>query len=87
MAYLMSMFRKNEKVAWRSYEPLKEAVENKLMASVKDLSRIVTKAKIRDKEQQQKYNVMVAKMIENGYCEHCAESLLKYAANNLWTTE
>ena len=87
MAYLMSMFRKNEKVAWRSYEPLKEAVENKLMASVKDLSRIVTKAKIRDKEQQQKYNVMVAKMIESGYCEHCAESLLKYAANNLWTTE
>lgn len=87
MAYLMSMFRKNEKVDWRSYEPLKEAIENKLMASVKDLSRIVTKAKIRDKEQQQKYDVMVSKMIENGYCEHCAEALLKYAANNLWTSE
>ena len=52
--------------------------------SVKDLSRIVTKSKVRNKEQDQKYNAMVTEMISNGYCLNCCDVILKYAANNLW---
>ena len=76
--------RNGGKIDYRSYEPLKEAIEKKLTASVKDLSRIITKSRVRDKEQDAKYNAMVAQMEKNGYCPHCCDVILKYAANNLW---
>ena len=72
------------KLDYTSYEPLKEAIEKKLTASVKDLSRIITKSKVRDKEQAEKYDSMVEEMKRNGYCLHCCDVILKYAANNLW---
>jgi len=55
-----------------------------LTVSVKELSRIITQAKVRDKEQSKKYNAMVEEMKRNGYCDHCCNVILKYAANNLW---
>lgn len=54
------------------------------MASVKDLSRIITKSRVRDREQDEKYSSMVEEMKSNGYCAHCCDVVLKYAANNLW---
>jgi serine protein kinase len=84
IAYLWSASRRGEKVSYRSYEPLKEAIEKKLMTSVRDMSRIVTKARTRDEEQVDKYNAMVKNLLENGYCESCVDVVLKYAANNLW---
>ena len=69
-SYMFSRLRRGEKVAWQSYAPLKEAIENKLTASVRDISRIVTKSKSRDKKQQGKYNEMVQTLIEEyGYSE------------------
>ena len=84
IAYLWSITRQGNKIDYTSYEPLKEAIEKKLLASVRDLSRIVTKARTRDKEQQEKYGIMVDRLLENGYCESCVDTILKYAANNLW---
>src|SRR5271169_1076919 len=84
IAYLWSASRRGEKVSYRSYEPLKEAIEKKLMTSVRDISRIITKARTRDEEQTGKYNAMVTNLLENGYCENCVDVVLKYAANNLW---
>src|SRR6516162_10627583 len=84
IAYLWSTSRRGEKVSYRSYEPLKEAIEKKLMTSVRDISRIITKARTRDEEQSGKYNSMVKNLLENGYCESCVDVVLKYAANNLW---
>ena len=84
-AYMFSMLRRGEDIDWRSYGPLKEAIENRLTASVKDISRIVTKSKSRDKKQQGKYNEMVKTLIdEYGYNEDSAEEIIKFAANNLW---
>jgi serine protein kinase len=84
IAYLWSSSRRGEKVSYRSYEPLKEAIEKKLMTSVRDISRIITKARTRDEEQADKYNAMVRNLLDNGYCESCVDVVLKYAANNLW---
>jgi serine protein kinase len=84
IAYLWAASRRGEKVTYRSYEPLKEAIEKKLMTSVRDISRIITKARTRDEEQTDKYNAMVKNLLENGYCESCVDVVLKYAANNLW---
>ena len=84
-AYMFSKLRRGEKVDWQSYEPLREAIESKLTSSVKEISRIVTKSKSRDKKQQGKYNEMVKTLIdEYGYNENSAEEVIKFAANNLW---
>ena len=83
-SYMFYLVRNGMKIDYTSYEPLKEAIEKKLMASVKDLSRIITKTRVRDKEQNEKYDAMVEEMKKNGYCLHCCDVILKYAANNLW---
>lgn len=84
IAYLWSIGRRGEKISYESYEPLKEAIEKKLMASVRDVSRIITKAKTRDSEQQKKYDTMVEQLIANGYPPSCVDVVLKYASNHLW---
>lgn len=83
-AYMFFVLRNGGKLDYNSYEPLKEAIEKKLTASVRELSRVVTVAKVRDKEQNEKYTAMVSEMKNNGYCDHCCNVILKYAANNLW---
>jgi serine protein kinase len=84
-AFMFSKLRRGEKVDWQSYAPLKEAIESKLTSSVKQISRIITKSKSRDKKQQGKYNEMVKTLIdEYGYSEDSAEEVIKFAANNLW---
>jgi len=84
ISYLWSVSRNGESITYESYEPLKEALEKKLMASVRDVSRIITKARTRDKEQSEKYSRMVEQLIKNGYPASCVDTILKYAANNLW---
>src|SRR5215813_1371455 len=84
IAYLWANSRRGERVSYRSYEPLKEAIEKKLMTSVRDISRIITKARTRDEEQTDKYDAMVKNLLESGYCMSCVDVVLKYAANNLW---
>lgn len=83
-SYMFYLVRNGAKIDYTSYEPLKEAIEKKLLASVKDLSRIITKSRVRDKEQTEKYNAMVEELKSRGYCLHCCDVVLKYAANNLW---
>jgi serine protein kinase len=84
-AYMFSKLRKGETVDYRSYGPLKEAIEGYLISSVKDIARIVTRSKSRDDDQKKKYSDMVGTLIEEyGYTEHSAEEILTYASNNLW---
>ena len=84
-SYMFAKLRRGEVIDWRSYGPLREAIESKLVASVRDISRIVTKSKSRDNKQQGKFNAMVQTLIEDyGYNEASAEEVLKFASNNLW---
>jgi len=84
-AYMFSKLRKKETVDYKSYGPLKEAIENYLIMSVKDISRIVTKSKSRDDDQKKKYNEMVKTLIDDyNYNEYSAEEIITYASNNLW---
>ena len=77
--------RRGQKVSYISYEPLREAIEVYLIASVRDMARIVTKSKTRDDDQKKKYSEMVKTMIdEYGYNEDSAEEIITYASNNLW---
>ncbi|MGE4282994.1 MAG: serine protein kinase [Clostridia bacterium] len=83
-AYMFFVMRNGAKVDYACYEPLKEAIEKKLTSSVRELSRIITRTKVRDREQNEKFDLMVEEMKRNGYCDHCCNVILKYAANNLW---
>ena len=84
-SYMFAKLRRGEIIDWRSYGPLREAIENKLVSSVRDISRIVTKSKSRDVKQQKKFNAMVQTLIDDyGYNEHSAEEVIKFASNNLW---
>jgi serine protein kinase len=84
IAYLWAATRRGEKIDYASYEPLKEAIEKKLMNSVRDISRIITKARTRDDEQRHKYDAMVENLMSQGYNEDSIDTILKYAANHLW---
>jgi len=84
-AYMFYKLRRNETVDYKSYGPLKDAVEQYLITSVKDISRIVTKSKSRDDNQKKRYSEMLETLInEYGYNPDSAEEILTYAANNLW---
>jgi len=83
-AYMFFVLRNGGCLEYNSYEPLKVAIEKKLTTSVRELSRVITQSKVRDKEQNEKYSAMVTEMKKNGYCDHCCNVVLKYAANNLW---
>jgi serine protein kinase len=84
-SYMFAKLRRGEVIDWRSYGPLREAIETKLVTSVKDISRIVTKSKSRDVKQQKKFSAMVQTLIDDyGYNSDSAEEVIKYASNNLW---
>tara|TARA_R100000808_G_scaffold13365_1_gene32472 strand:+ start:6871 stop:8805 length:1935 start_codon:yes stop_codon:yes gene_type:complete len=84
-SYMFSKLRRGDTIDWRSYGPLREAIENKLVASVRDISRIVTKSKSRDVKQQKKFNSMIQTLMDDyGYNEDSAEEVIKFASNNLW---
>ncbi|MGE5607057.1 MAG: serine protein kinase, partial [Bacteroidota bacterium] len=81
-AYMFYVLRSGGKLDYNSYEPLKAAIEKKLTASVRELSRVITQSKVRDKYQKEKYNPMVPEIENNGYCAHCCKVFLKYSAKN-----
>lgn len=84
-SYMFTLLRRGKKVRWNVYGPLREAIENKLMSSVREIARIVTKSKTRDRKQQKKYGDMISTLMDDyGYSEDSAEEVLKYAANHLW---
>lgn len=84
-AYMFAKMRRGEKVSYKTYEPLKNAIESFLISSVRSMARIVTKSKTRDEDQTKKYNEMIETMVKDyGYTAESAEEILAYASNNLW---
>jgi serine protein kinase len=84
-AYMFAKMRRGEKVSYKTYEPLKNAIESFLISSVRSMARIVTKSKTRDEDQVKKYSEMIETMIkEYGYTAESAEEILAFASNNLW---
>ncbi|OOB77784.1 MAG: serine protein kinase [Epulopiscium sp. Nele67-Bin001] len=83
-AYMFTLVRSGQEITYSCYEPLKEAIEKRLTSSVRELTRVITVNKIRNNDQNHKYDAMTQEMKQNGYCDTCCNVVLKYAANNLW---
>lgn len=81
---LSSYARKSKKFDYRSHERLREAVEKKLFADLKDVVKITTSTKTPDAEQLKRINEVSAKLMEEyGYCSICANELLRYVGSLL----
>jgi len=76
---LSSMARRGQTFTYSSHERLREAIEKKLFADLKDVVKITTSTKTPDEEQLRRINEVCDRLIdEQGYCPVCANELVKY---------
>ena len=81
---ISSLARKGLTFDYMSHERLKEAIEKKLFADLRDVVKITTSARTPDKEQLRKINEVVDRlMTEHGYCHVCANEILRYTGSLL----
>ncbi|QAS51802.1 PrkA family serine protein kinase [Halobacillus litoralis] len=76
--------RKGKKFDYQSHERLREAIQKKLFADLKDVVKITTSTKTPDEQQLKKVNEVVATLVdEHGYNSSSANELLKYVGSLL----
>lgn len=76
--------RKGKKFDYQSHERLREAIQKKLFADLKDVVKITTSSKTPDEQQLKKMNEVVATLIdEYGYNSTSANDLLRYVGSLL----
>ncbi len=81
---ISTLARRGQSFDYTSHERLKEAIEKKLFADLRDVVKITTSAKTPDPEQLRRINDVVDRLVsEHGYCVVCANSLLQYVGSLL----
>ncbi|WP_130859622.1 PrkA family serine protein kinase [Gracilibacillus phocaeensis] len=76
--------RKGKKFNYQSHERLREAIQKKLFADLKDVVKITTSSKTPDEQQLKKMNEVVATLVEEyGYTSQSANDLLRYVGSLL----
>lgn len=76
--------RKGKKFDYQSHERLREAIQKKLFADLKDVVKITTSTKTPDEQQLKKMNAVVATLVEEyGYNTQSANDLLRYVGSLL----
>jgi serine protein kinase len=81
---ISALARRGQKLDYRSHDRLREAIEKKLFADLRDVVKITTSTKTPDGEQLKRINDVVDRLIqEEGYCQVCANALLQYVGTLL----
>lgn len=81
---ISSLARKGQTFDYTSHERLKEAIEKKLFADLRDVVKITTSTRTPDREQLRKINEVVDRLMsEHGYCHVCANEILRYTGSLL----
>ena len=76
--------RKGKRFDYNSHERLREAIQKKLFADLKDVVKITTSSKMPDESQLKKINEVVARLVdEHGYNTASANELLQYVGSLL----
>lgn len=76
--------RKGKRFDYNSHERLREAIQKKLFADLKDVVKITTSTKTPDESQLKKINEVIARLIdEHGYNSTSANELLRYVGSLL----
>ncbi|MCM3748115.1 PrkA family serine protein kinase [Paenibacillus pasadenensis] len=81
---ISSYSRKSRKFDYTSHERLREAVEKKLFADLKDIVKITTSTKTPDENQLKRMNEVTKRLVEeHGYTTASANELLRYVGSLL----
>lgn len=81
---ISSLARRGQHFDYKSHERLREAIEKKLFADLRDVVKITTSTKTPDQEQLRRINDVINRLVEeHGYCAHCANALLIYVGSLL----
>ncbi|MDX6695258.1 MAG: serine protein kinase [Blastocatellia bacterium] len=81
---ISSYARKGRSFEYNSHERLKEAIEKKIFADLKDVVKITTSSKTPDPDQTRRINDVVDRLVKDGgYCPVCANELLTYVGTLL----
>jgi serine protein kinase len=81
---ISSYARKGKAFEYTSHERLKEAIEKKIFADLKDVVKITTSVKTPDPDQLRRINEVVDRLVKDGgYCPVCANELLTYVGTLL----
>ena len=81
---ISSLARRGQQFSYTSHDRLREAIEKKLFADLRDVVKITTSARTPDPEQLKKSNEVINRLIaDHGYCPVCANELLKYVGSLL----
>jgi serine protein kinase len=81
---ISSYSRKGKAFEYNSHERLKEAIEKKIFADLKDVVKITTSTKTPDADQLRRINEVVDRLVkDHGYCPVCANELLTYVGTLL----
>ncbi|HET7628896.1 MAG TPA: PrkA family serine protein kinase [Bacillales bacterium] len=76
--------RKGKKFDYNSHERLREAIQKKLFADLKDVVKITTSTKTPDETQLKRINEVIARLVdEHGYNTTSANELLRYVGSLL----
>lgn len=81
---ISSYSRKGKTFDYNSHERLKEAIEKKIFADLKDVVKITTSTKTPDADQLRRINEVIDRLVtDHGYCTICANELLSYVGTLL----
>ncbi len=81
---MSSYARKGKTFEYATHDRLREAIEKKLFADLKDVVKITTSSKTPDETQLKKMNEVTKRLIDgHGYCPTCANELLRYVGSLL----
>lgn len=81
---ISSLARRGQQFDYRSHERLREAIEKKLFADLRDVVKITTSTKTPDQEQLRRINDVINRLVaDHGYCATCANALLLYVGSLL----
>jgi serine protein kinase len=81
---ISSLARRGQQFDYRSHERLREAIEKKLFADLRDVVKITTSVKTPDQEQLRRINDVINRLVaDHGYCATCANALLQYVGSLL----
>lgn len=74
-----ALYRRGDKFSYESHPRLKEAIEKRMFADLKDIVKITTSARNPDPEQLGRINAVADRLIkEKDYCGTCANETIKY---------
>jgi serine protein kinase len=77
--------RQGKTFDYSTHDRLREAIENKLFADLKDLVKLTTSTRTPDEIQRKKMNEVAQRLIDkHGYCSICSNEVLRYVGSLLY---